>query len=109
MKNLFKSLLAVVMLTSLVGCSNDTAFAELVEAKDFENNNVGNGETYVYEITDINETEIHGIPLTKASDGNRGIFLYKDEVDFEVELGDVIYVVWGEEEDEFASIIKEDK
>lgn len=100
--------IAVIMLAGAL-VFNGGQNTDAVEAKDFENNNVGNGETYVYEITDINETEIYGIPLTKASDGNRGIFLYKDEVSFDVKIGDVIYVIWGEEEDEFVSIVKEVK
>ena len=67
-------------------------------------NNVGNGEKYAYEITEINGDEINGIPLNKASNDNAGILLFEDEVGFDVEVGDKIVVVWGEYEDEFVSI-----
>lgn len=68
--------------------------------------NVGDGQTYVYEITDVDWTtdEIHGVPMNKESYTNKGIFLYGQEVPFDVEVGDRIAVVWGETEDEFASI-----
>jgi hypothetical protein len=70
------------------------------------NDNVGNGEEYTYEITSVNwdTDEIHGVPLNKESEGNKGIFLYAQEVPFDVEVGDRIVVVWGEYEDEFVSI-----
>lgn len=71
-----------------------------------ENNNVGNGKPYDYLITDIDGEEINGIPLDKASLDNQGILLFKDEVSFDVKVGDKIQVVWGEQEDEFQRISK---
>lgn len=68
--------------------------------------NVGNGEAYDYVITEVIGNEIHGLPTNKESYTNRGIFLFQDEVSFDVEVGDEISVVWGEEEDIFASIVK---
>ena len=76
------------------------------EAETFVNDNVGNGEPYEYTITEVNEEGIFGIPNNKASEGNRGIYLLEDEVDFIADEGDVIEVIWGEEEDEFQSIKK---
>ena len=76
------------------------------EAETFVNDNVGNGEPYEYTITEVNEEGIFGIPKNKASEGNRGIFLLEDEVDFIADEGDVIEVIWGEEEDVFQSIKK---
>lgn len=66
--------------------------------------NVGDGQEYAYEIVEINGDEVHGVPLNKASEGNRGLFIYKDEIGFDVEVGDGIVVVWGEYEDEFALV-----
>lgn len=66
--------------------------------------NVGNGEPYTYEITEVAGDEIHGVALDKISNDNRGIFLLADEVPFETKSGDKITVVWGEYEDEFVSI-----
>ncbi|WP_144509940.1 hypothetical protein [Bacillus sp. FJAT-22090] len=67
-------------------------------------NNVGNGLAYEYEITSIEDNEIHGIALNRVSEDNQGIFLYKDELEFNVNVGDKIGVVWGEYEDEFERI-----
>lgn len=66
--------------------------------------NVGDGKAYTYEITEINGDEINGVPLDRISDENGGIFLFQSEVSFDVKVGDTISVVWGEYEDEFASI-----
>lgn len=71
-----------------------------------ENNNVGNGKPYDYLVTDIDGEEINGIPLDKASLDNQGILLFKDEVSFDVKVGDKIQVVWGQQEDEFERISK---
>lgn len=72
--------------------------------------NVGDGQTYSYIVTELKVVdgveEVHGLPVTKGGTGNRGIFLYASELDFEVEVGEFVHVVWGEEEDEFASITK---
>lgn len=76
------------------------------EVETFVNDNVGNGEPYKYTITEVNEEGIFGIPLNKESEGNRGIFLLEDELDFTADEGDIIEVVWGEEEDVFQSIKK---
>lgn len=92
--------LSVGLMTIGVG-----SYKEVQQAQETtSDNNVGNGQEYAYEITEINGDEINGVPLNKASDGNRGIFLLADEVDFEVKVGDKIAVVWGEYEDEFKSI-----
>lgn len=85
------------------------ANAEAATAKFTECNvpsNVGDGQTYSYTVTEVKGEEIHGVPLDKYSCTNKGIFLLKDEVSFEVNVGDAIEVVWGENEDEFASIEK---
>lgn len=74
--------------------------AETIQYED----NVGNGEEYAYKITEVVGDEIHGLPLNKEGFGNRGIFLYKHEVSFDVKAGDEIIVVWGEYEDEFERI-----
>lgn len=67
--------------------------------------NVGDGQTYTYVITDVNGNEIYGEPVPgEASEDNAGIFLYAEEVPFEVRNGDVISVVWGEEEDIFEEV-----
>lgn len=66
--------------------------------------NVGDGQEYAYEITEIKGKEVHGKPLNKGSHTNRGIFLYKEEIGFDVKVGDSIVVVWGEVEDEFVLI-----
>lgn len=81
-----------------------TSYHEVVNVK--SENNVGNGEQYAYEITEINGDEINGLPLNKISDDNRGILLYQNEVAFDVKIGDKIIVVWGEYEDVFKSIEK---
>jgi len=81
-------------------------FADKMEQKEQEQNNVGNGEEYSYIITDVIGNEVHGLPLDKESDDNKGIFLYEEELTFEVAVGDKIVVVWGEYEDEFKSIEK---
>lgn len=66
--------------------------------------NVGNGMMYAYKITQVDDKEVRGYPLNYESRGNRGIYLYPEEVGFDVKVGDEIGVVWGEEEDEFKSI-----
>lgn len=66
--------------------------------------NVGDGQEYAYEITEINGKEVHGIALNKKSSTNAGIFLYKNEIGFDVKVGDKIVVMWGEYEDEFELI-----
>lgn len=73
---------------------------EICEVK----SNVGDGQSYPYEITYVDNGEIHGIPLAKESCTNKGIFLFEDEVDFQLDEGDKIEVIWGENEDEFESI-----
>lgn len=90
--------------------SEDKNLGEDLSPKDkvatFDNNNVGNGEAYTYKITEIIGDEIHGEPTNKISSDNRGILLFQDEVSFSVSEGDVISVIWGNEEDEFESITK---
>jgi hypothetical protein len=101
------AIVALCYIGSLLNSSKqvvEAITAPQVQTVDEERSNVGNGEAYAYEITDISEREMNGVPLNKESDDNRGIMLYKDEVPFEVELGDKIVVVWGEYEDEFVSI-----
>jgi hypothetical protein len=61
-------------------------------------------EVFTYHITDVQGNEIHGIPAPgEASEENGGVFLYADEVDFVLDEGDEIRVVWAEE-DVFESI-----
>ncbi|QJI52316.1 hypothetical protein [Psychrobacillus phage Perkons] len=78
--------------------------SSMVNANVDEYNNVGNGQEYEYQITVIEDNEIHGIPLNKMSDDNQGIFLYDNELDFNVNIGDKIVVIWGQYEDEFERI-----
>lgn len=94
-------MVATISLSSMIGYA---ATDHMQESKASVESNVGDGQPYVYEITDKDGMELHGIPLTKESDGNKGIFLYTTEVPFDVEVGDRIMVVWGEYEDEFAVI-----
>lgn len=61
------------------------------------------GQRNVYLVTEINETKVHGDDL--AYDGT-GVFVYKEEINEPVEIGDTIAVVWGEEEDELVSVKK---
>lgn len=68
--------------------------------------NVGNNKPYNYTITSIEGNKIHGKATNKISNDNHGIFLYKDELPFNVTKGDNIQVIWGEEEDIFKSITK---
>ncbi|PAV30201.1 hypothetical protein CIL05_06970 [Virgibacillus profundi] len=68
--------------------------------------NVGNKQPYQYEITNITNNTIHGIPINKASHDNKSIFLYDHEISFNVSVGDKIQIVWGNEEDIFKSITK---
>lgn len=63
-------------------------------------------QPYTYEITEVTGNEIHGVPIDgEESDDNGGIFLYQSELDFDVQEGDLVTVVWGEYEDEFKSIM----
>lgn len=66
--------------------------------------NVGDGQEYAYYVTEIIGNQIFGTPLNKESYTNKGIFLYKEEVSFDVKVGDEIVVMWGNEEDEFILI-----
>lgn len=102
MKKLIAAILTMSVL-ALVACQGQPD--EITEA-DIEYHNVGNGLPYTYEIMEIDyqTKEAWGKPLDKISEGNQGIYLYLDEVDFDLEPGDRITVVWGEHEDEFLSI-----
>lgn len=91
--------------------SNEGVNAESQEPTEGTSENVGDNQTYTYEITDVGQgeagNEIYGEAISEeASEDNAGIFLYAEEVGFDVQPGDVISVVWGEHEDEFASITK---
>lgn len=96
----------MLLVTLLTMVSTVTTYAMDVNEHDgpYYGTNVGDGEVYTYTITAVIDGEVHGIPVTKASEGNRGIFLYADELDFIADEGDVIEVVWGEEEDVFERI-----
>lgn len=96
MKTLKLILITFIALT-IAACSN---------VKNETINNVGDNQEYTYEITSINDNEINGKALDKMSSDNKGIFLYQNEVSFDVQPGDKIAVVWGEYEDEFKSIKK---
>lgn len=103
---MFKKLTGALVITlGLVGSllvGGDNASAKVNE--DVVVSNVGDGQEYAYEITEINGNEIHGVALNKKSSTNAGIFLYKNELDFKVKVGDKIVVMWGEYEDEFELI-----
>lgn len=92
MKKLVPILLSISIL--LIGC------------QDNQTSNVGDNQSYQYKITNIEGNEINGKPLDNISDDNKGVFLYKNELDFFVNEGDKISIVWGEEEDIFKSIEK---
>lgn len=51
-------------------------------------------DLYIYEVTEINGSEIRGVAVTKESENNKGVFLYQDDTDLEV--GDKIAITWGE-------------
>lgn len=104
----FYGCIAVLMMVTLMTMvSTVTTYAmdaEVDADAPYYGTNVGDGEVYTYTITAVIDDEVHGIPVTKASEGNRGIFLYAHELDFIADEGDIIEVVWGEEEDVFERI-----
>lgn len=91
MKKLLTTVLTMVLLFAVVSTQAEAS-------------NVGDGQPYDYLIYYVGDGEIHGVPLNKKSADNKGILLFEEEVSFKVQPGDHIRVVWGEEEDEFASI-----
>ena len=102
MKNVLLSAALIFTGASLMALSEPTNEENAIASAQVSN--VGDGQSYHYHVTEVSDTEIHGLPLNRISDGNRGIFLYTDEVSFDVQVGDHIAVVWGEEEDIFESI-----
>lgn len=63
-------------------------------------------KTYKYKITKIDGNDVYGTALNYKSKDNSGIFLYKNDLKFNVAVGDSIEVVYGEYGDEFKSIKK---
>jgi len=95
-----KMLISLIMVSIvIIGCSN----VELVN-QDKQTSNVGDNQSYQYEITSIQGDEIYGKAINKISEDNHGIFLYQEEVSFNVNVGDKLGVIWGNEEDIFKSI-----
>lgn len=61
---------------------------------------------YVYEVTEVDGNEIHGKNILNIGKYNGGIFLYKDEVNFDIKPNDKILVQFGEEEDIILNVTK---
>lgn len=106
MKNIKQLITIVGMIVALIVLNGLSVSAISVDVDGHEmiQNNVGDGLTYEYKVTSIEGNEIHGIPLNRVSEDNAGILLYDDELTFNVDIDDVIGVVWGQYEDEFISI-----
>ncbi|MER2008828.1 MAG: hypothetical protein ABS939_15360 [Psychrobacillus sp.] len=112
MTKLTKILLTVLVVSSIsLGSMVFYLGSELAELTSNDPNvengsgtNVGDGKTYIYKVIEVEGEEVHGLPMNRISQGNRGIFLYKSEIKQDVKVGDTVAVVWGEEEDEFKSI-----
>ena len=97
-----KMLISLIMISIiLIGCSN----VELVN-QDKQASNVRDNQSYQYVVTNIEGNEIYGKAINKISEDNHGIFLYKNEVNFNINVGDKLAIVWGKEEDIFKSIEK---
>lgn len=104
-KLILGSMLTVASIMGAIGNYETCEETSMVNAEEVDiMENVGNGLGYTYTVTGVNDGEVYGIPETYASEGNKGILLYEEEISFTVDEGDKIIVVWGEEEDEFASI-----
>jgi len=99
MMKFVKALVLAVVLMSTFGVND-------ANASDSVKSNVGDGKEYAYQITHIFGNEVHGKPLNRISKTNGGIFLYKEEIGFDVKVGDKIVVMWGAEEDIFELIDK---
>lgn len=91
-------LILVWAINNSVNSANDRIETEkeLQELKEFI--------TYEYVVTDIAGYEIYSRPLNKISESNQGLLLFDYELDFKVNEGDKIAVIYGEYEDEFYSI-----
>jgi len=97
-----KMLISLVIISIvLIGCNN----VELTN-QDKQTSNVGDNQSYQYVITSIEGNEIYGKAINKISEDNHGIFLYQEEVSFNVNVGNKLAIIWGKEEDIFKSIEK---
>ena len=99
MKMLISLIMVSIVIAATTGCNN----VELTN-QDKQTSNVGDNQSYQYEITSIQGDEIYGKAINKISEDNHGIFLYQEEVSFNVNVGDKLGVIWGNEEDIFKSI-----
>jgi len=97
-----KMLISLVIISIvLIGCNN----VELTN-QDKQTSNVEDNQSYQYVITSIEGDKIYGKAINKISEDNHGIFLYQEEVSFNVNVGDKLAIVWDKEEDIFKSIEK---
>jgi hypothetical protein len=53
-------------------------------------------ESYIYEITNVNDNELRGKALNHISDDNMGIFLYTNKENG-FSIGDKISIIWGKD------------
>ena len=97
-----KMLISLVIISIvLIGCNN----VELTN-QDKQASNVRDDQSYHYVITSIQGDKIYGKAINKISEDNHGIFLYQEEVSFNVNVGNKLAIIWGKEEDIFKSIEK---
>jgi len=101
MKMLISLIMVSIVIAATTGCNN----VELTN-QDKQTSNVGDNQSYQYVITSIQGDEIYGKAINKISDDNHGIFLYQEEVSFNVNVGNKLAIVWDKEEDIFKSIEK---
>lgn len=106
MKNIKQLITMIGMMIALITLNGLSVSAVNVdiEGNEMIRSNVSDGLTYEYEITSIEGNEVHGIALNYKEYDNVGIFLYDDELTFDVSIGDVIGIQYGEYKDEFISI-----
>ena len=84
-----KMLISLVMISIvLIGCNN----VELTN-QDEQTSNVGDNQSYQYVVTNIQGDEIYGKAINKISEDNHGMFLYQEEVSFNVNVGDKLAIV----------------
>ena len=77
---------------------------EVVVGEQEVESNVGDGQEYAYEIVEIVGDEVYGKPLNKESHTNKGLYILKEEIGFDVKVGEQIVVIWTEYEDVFALV-----
>ncbi|MDY7043650.1 hypothetical protein RVS70_05465 [Virgibacillus sp. M23] len=60
---------------------------------------------FTYEVTDAKENKVYGEPIaSQVTDENAGIFLYQDEIKFNVKKGEKIQVTFGQAEDDIKKV-----